>query len=602
MSGYIAAFRFDEIQIDEGWFATLAESIRARGPDRFSICGDHAARFAHSLLITTPESMHEQQPIEKGSRTLVGHLRVDDRDRLARRCGVPLEAADSEIAFAAHGLLGNRLLDELIGDFSFVIHDRSSRSAICIRDHFARRPLFYAQWNGIWIVTNTLPALLEIPELADELDEAAIADFLLFGRNLDAARTTYAGIRRVPAAHLLRIDRNGSSLERYWEVPSDPQPVRMTEEDVHAEYRRLLSLAVKDRSRADRVAISLSGGLDSNAVAASLTRERNHGVSAITTVWREDFVDQEGHFAQIAADAYGIPIEFHVADRCVAYDRWSEPHVRGYEPTDEPCSAAYFAFASRAATKGRIILTGEGGDPALYTSHDYFFTLLARGRVLRFLREGASYLLTRRKRPPLLLRSQIKLALGIPFPAPRYPEWIDPDFERRHQLRDRWQEIYTPPKAKLHPFRSSAKRVLESASWSRTFEASDAGVTGIPLEWCSPYFDVRLIDFLFRIPPMPHFADKDIVRQSMKGLIPKAVLERPKSPLPLDPSAISLRALLQKHPNVLNSTRSFARFVDGSRLDAALRNSRGADYWSMQQGFAIGLSIWLTEKTRKPLS
>lgn len=602
MSGYIAAFRFDDGEVDALWFAQLAERIRMRGPDRFQISGNGPARFAHSLLITTPESKAEEQPIERDSRTFVGQLRVDDRARLAQRCGAAAGATDPEIAFAAHDLLGDRFVEELIGDFSFVIHDRAARSAICVRDHFARRPLYYAQWNEIWIVTNTLPALLAVPELEAELDEEAIADFLLFGRNLDGARTSYARIRRVPAAHLLRIDRNGPSLRRYWEIPNDEEPLRKKESEVHEQFRELLSLAVRDRSRAERVVLSLSGGLDSNAVAATLVSQKKSGVSAVTTVWREDFVDHEGRFAQIAADAYGIPIEFHVADRCIAYDKWSEPRVRGYEPTDEPCSAAFFTFASRLAERARVVLTGEGGDPALYTSHDYFFTLLTRFQWLRFVREAASYVRTRRRRPPLLLRSQLKLALGIPFPTPRYPEWLDPEFERRHQLRERWRQIYTPPRERLHPFRSSAKRVLESASWSRTFEASDAGVTGIPLEWCSPYFDVRLIDFLFRIAPMPHFADKDLVRRSMKGLIPAELLERPKSPLPVDPSALRLQVELDKRANMLHWTQQYERFVDPQQLHAAIRTSSGGDYWSMQQGFAIGLSIWLNEKIRKPLS
>lgn len=590
MSGYAGVIRFEGGVIDRELFGSLAESLRFRGPDRQGSWIGEQAAFAHSLLATTPEAQRETQPLERGGVVFAGDLRIDGREAT--------NATDPELVLDAYERWGDALCEHLIGDFSFVLWDERRRRLLCARDRFARRPLYYARHEGALLVTNNLPTLLAIPALAAELDERAVADFLLFGRNLHAERTTYARISRVPAAHLMIATQHGTELRRYWSLPQSDEPRRLRPEAVYEEFRGLFSRAVADRARSERIVVALSGGLDSNAVASTLTRQRTHGVSAITTVWNELFHDEEGRYAELAAKAYGIPIEFHVADRCEPFERWDDPRVRGLEPTDEPCSAPFFDFIRRIAATSRVVLTGEGGDPVLYASHDYFFRLLKRVRWIRFMTEAAGYALTRRRRPPLCVRSQLRLALGGTPPMPDYPTWIDPDLDQRLGLRERWREIYVPSGPPRHPFRNEAWRILDSASWSRTFEAADAGATGHPVEWLSPYLDTRLVEFLFTIPPMPHFANKDLVREALRGWLPEEIRQRPKTHLPTDPAAVGFAATSAKWASaVADAPHSLGRYVSGRILcESITRGSSTGQYGTSQQAFAVGLGIWLSRR------
>lgn len=582
MSGYAALVRFDGAPVDRSFVDYLAASIRFRGPDGEGIWIGEQAALVHSLLATNDVEARERQPVRRGETVIAGDIRIDGRD--------PHDpSTDAEHVLDAYERWGDAFLDHLIGDFSFAIWDGAKRRLVCARDRFARRPLFVARHEGAILVTNNLPTLLDIPGLAAELDDEAVADFLLFGRNLHAERTTFARISRVPAAHALVVTSQGSVLRRYWSIPMREEPRRISEADAQAEFREILSRSVMDRARADRVVISLSGGLDSNAVAATLTRKRTAGVSALTTVWNELFADQEGRFAKLAADAYGIPIEFHVADHCEAFEGWDDRRVRGLEPTDEPCTALFHTFVAQAASRARVILTGEGGDPALYTSHEYFFKLLKNLRLVRFVREAASFAITRRRRPPLLLRSQFLRALGRPGRTPEYPAWMSSDF------RARWDEIYGPPPEPRHAYRAGSWHLIDSATWARTFEANDAGATGKPLVWASPYFDVRLIEYLFSLPPMPHFADKDIVRQGLRGWIPDEVLYRRKTPLPIDPSAVSFSQAPRKWLEAVESVDELHRWLKRPTLCEAIRRG-GSQYQSSQQAFAVSLALWLNKR------
>jgi asparagine synthase (glutamine-hydrolysing) len=511
---------------------------------------------------------------------------------------------DSPGILQAYERYGDALTDHLIGDFSFALWDGRKQRLLLVRDHFARRPLFYARDDGVFHATNHLPSLLAIPGLADALDEHALADFLLFGRNLHAERTTFANIRRVPAAHRMAVTAEGQTLQRYWSIPSQDRPRRVRPADAQAEFRDVFTRAVKDRVRdQDRVVMSLSGGLDSNAVAATLAQLVKRGevstdVLALTTVWRTDLDDTDADHAAAAAQAYGFRHEFHVADGCEPFARWDEPHVRGLEPTDEPCSAAFFDFVHHAVAHAPVILTGEGGDPLLYNSHEYFFRLLTRLRLLRFLRDVGGWLLAYRRLPPLNLRSQFRKALGRPPRLPGYPAWIDPDLERRLNLRERWLEVLVPSGPRLHAYRNEAARILESPAWSRGFEATDPGSTGQALEWRAPYFDVRVVEFLFSLPPMPHFAEKALVREAMRGWIPETVRRRPKTPLPLDPSAKAFGRLRERWMQGIEGFAGLAGLVDRRILADRIRDSAGGadDYLVSQQAFAVGLGLWLNRR------
>jgi len=48
--------------------------------------------------------------------------------------------------------------------------------------------------------------------------------------------------------------------------------------------------------------------------------------------------------------------------------------------------------------------------------------------------------------------------------------------------------------------------------------------------------DVRLVEYLLGIPAIPWCVNKEILRVAMAGRLPKAVLNRPKSPLADNPT------------------------------------------------------------------
>src|SRR5205085_4341674 len=244
---------------------------------------------------------------------------------------------------------------------------------------------------------------------------------------------------------------------------------------------------------------------------------------------------------------------------------WDDPHCRGLEPVDTPLRAAFVDLIRLLGARAPVIMTGQGGDAVLYASHGHFIGLLRRGRVDRVVAESLRYALTRRKLPPLLFRSHLLRALGMRSDVPPYPPWL------RRDLRERWREVWSWRRRALHPWRPEAAHFIQQPMWGNAFQTYHRAWTGVDAAVTTPFFDTRVVEFLFSLPPMPHFADKDIVRRAMKGRLPDEVRLRPKRPFGTDPAEVLLRRDLTPWLPLLGHPQ-MAQFVDTRILTQSLQS------------------------------
>src|SRR4029078_2735258 len=123
----------------------------------------------------------------------------------------------------------------------------------------------------------------------------------------------FKDIQRLPPGHTLTIANNEVKIRRYW-TPSLPTEVRYRDSQSYVEhFSELLSRAVKDRLRTDRIAISMSGGLDSTSLAAIAPEYAS--VARFCVVYDELMPDEERRYSSLAAGHLGIPVTHLNADR-----------------------------------------------------------------------------------------------------------------------------------------------------------------------------------------------------------------------------------------------------------------------------------------------
>lgn len=611
MSGICGIVNIDGVPIDRHLLEEMTKFMAFRGPDAQDVWIDGTVGFGHTMLRTTFESEREQQPISlDGKVWITADARIDGGDELknkiaARGRGRIERATDAELILHAYHAWGEDCLKHLIGDFAFAIWDGPRKRLFCARDHFGVKPFFYARIGQCLIFSNTLDCVRKHPAVSATLNELAIADFLLFDMNQDPATTAFADIQRLPPARNLTWSAKGLKLNRYWTLPADGEVRYRAAGDYVECFRELLGIAIADRLRTRQVTVSMSGGLDSTAIAVTakslLARQSApFELHAYTVVYDRLIPDEERYFAGMAAHMLGIPIHYRVADDYRLYEQFDQSGTHFPEPHHEPDGAASFDALRAQAARCRVMLTGWDGDALLNESpKPYFRKLLKELRVMRLLGGMVRYAMSERRLLPLGVRAW--LTLGRPASSqhvPSYPAWLNPDLEKRFALRARWDQANAAV-AVRHTVRPYAHRIFAYLTqMSNFFDRYDSGVTRLPLECRHPLLDLRLVDYCLSLPPLPWCVKKEILRVAMRGLLPEPVRLRPKTPLAGWPGAKMLREANAQWIDRFVSAPDLNTYVDREKIPKIWGGDYPHEAWTNLR--PLSLNFWLQNQQSAP--
>jgi asparagine synthase (glutamine-hydrolysing) len=551
MSGIVGILRPDGAAVDQALARRLTRFLSFRGPDAQEVWCSGPVALGHAMLRATEESACERQPAGLDGRyRITADARIDARTELSaalKQSGRnPMRnAPDCELILHAYATWGEDCLQRLRGDFVFAIWDAHQRTLFCARDHLGIKPFYFVEHKDFFLFSNTLDCVRMHPEVSGDLNEAAIADFLLFGLNCDPAATTFRAIRRLPPAHFLCVSADGLRIGRYWSMPVDGR-IRYHRADEYTEnFQVLLREAVSDRLRGSRVGIMLSGGLDSSSLAATareLSPQKGEPgkLRAYTITYEKTLKEDDGAHAREVARFFDIPIRCIPMDGLRPFERWNDPAVHWPEPVGDPTAAGLFDQFDTMAAECRVAFNGEGPDNLLFFQMlPYAGNLLRHREYRRFCVDVARFLRVRRF-PWRGIRQRVKTAVGMDPDYPGFPSWLNPDFVKRTDAKARWREGNSPRVTPPHRTKPMAHASMHLPQWVNMFEMYNPGVTRSPVEVRYPFLDLRIMEYMLAIPSFPWAFQKTLLRAAMTGRLPEKIRRRPKTPLPSEPAGVAL--------------------------------------------------------------
>jgi asparagine synthase (glutamine-hydrolysing) len=575
LSGIVGILQLDGAPVDRPLFEGMTQYLTFRGPDALGTFVDGSVGLGHAMLRTTFEQAREQQPSSlDGQVWITADARIDGRPELRRELAVagretPADATDVELILHAYHAWGEGCVEHLLGDFAFALWDGRARKLFCGRDHFGVKPFYYAQAGAALVLSNTLNCVRLHPAVSSELNELAIADFLLFGYNQEVDTTIFADIRQLAPAHTLTVSDGALRARRFWTLPIEETLVYKEPDEYVAHFRELFDRAVGDRLRTDRLSLFMSGGLDSTSVAASAVNSQHSlpgGIDkfhfrAYTFVSSVVGPDAERDLAALAAKYLDIPIVVVALGGKQGFECWDDPVLLWSEPVAGPSGLQQVDALHQAALHGRVLLRGEGGDSGLYPSSGHFVDLARKWRFGQMAAEVWHYRRAVGRRPPLYFGTYFRKRFGSQETLVSLPSWLNRQFVDRLQLQARWEHVQTAPQT-VHPSRPEAYSDLASCMWPNQFVRLDPGASRILLESRHPFFDVRLVSYLLRLPPVPWCVHKHLLRTAMRGALPEAIRTRPKAVLPHGEEAPSTWELLKTWARNTQKTPNIAAWVD----------------------------------------
>jgi asparagine synthase (glutamine-hydrolysing) len=611
MSGFAGIVRLEptqeSVEADRQAIARMAEAIAFRGPDAKHHFAQNGATFVFSLLTTGPAPQAPSQPVTLDGETFfLGEARLDGRQELIEKLTqhsdeISPSRCDEELVLRFVKRFGVDALPELDGDFSFVLWNSRERKLLGFRDLTGARPFFYSHKNGQLAFSNSLQALLAAGTFKlHNYDPEFIANFLLGEPHYNPERTIYAEVRRLAVGHRLEFSNAGVSTRPIAAYPIEEPLLRVPDSEVLEEFRRLFAQAVRDRLPESETAILLSGGLDSTSVTAAavaLRKKQNARgklrLSAFTLDFYPLFQDEDGPLAQGFAASLALPCQMIHQAHILPLEGADKGPATLPEPYDCPYPGLQPFYVSQFRTDSRVLLTGDGGDETLRAQAGPFVRHVAsRSGMAHASSLVLRYVLSRRRWPALgagLRTGFLRLVGKRPAPPPALPPWIEPAFERQFAARKRFSEISRWPSS-AHPYHpwSYGKLVRFIPP---LMEGQDAMFSGRPVEARAPFLDRRLIRFLFRLPPIPWYMEKELLRRAQRGILPDTIRLQPKMPLQYDPLQLHIAAgkwspgLPDSCQDVLQDT------IDWPRVRQLLTTATGYELYIHLR--PVLLALWL---------
>ena len=656
MCGICGVYEYGVVQgrVDAELVVRMRDTMTHRGPDDAGVYVSEDRRIGlgnrRLAIVDLSPAGRNPMPNEDGRVWITFNGEIYNHESL--RPGLEAKGhryrsrTDTETIIHLYEERGLDFVQEIEGDFAIALWDENAQRLVLARDRIGVKPLYYTVSAGRLIFASEIKAILEHPAVSRDIDEEALYHYLTF-LTTPAPQTLFAGIQKLPAGCALTCDSRGEvKITRYWDAISVRlDPTLEDEQAIAEELRRLLSESIAKRMMSDvPFGVFLSGGIDSTANVALMSKLMSQPVRTFTVGFRDNPAYNEIEEARFVAKEFGTDHHEVMISQQELLDFLPDLIFHQDEPIADPvCVPLYYVSKLARETGTKVVQVGEGSDELFCGYREYALYLDLHNRLWRHLsrlpaplrrsmasigqalhRTGITRLLPKgRKMLPDLLR---RLADGedlfwsgtFVFDEINKQQLLTPEARGRLASRSDNEDGFSS----YSVVRSDLDRLLASKPEADQLERMiyqelklrlaelllmrvDKMTMATSVEARVPYLDHKLVEFAMSIPSHLKYHDgetKYILKRALKGIIPDRVLHRKKQGFGVPINEWMLDRLGGFVENALfNSTLRRRELFDYSFVKGLLREHRSGHtnyaffLWSL-----LNLSLWYDQWIDRP--
>ncbi len=534
---------------------SMCERMKHRGPDSEGLwLEDSVALGMRRLSII---DLHTgEQPVYSEDKQIVvvmnGELynfREVRRD-LEKRGHKFETQTDTEILPHLYEEYGDQMVEHINGMFAFALWDKRKQKLLLARDKFGEKPLYYGVFDEKLIFASEPKVLLENPHVEAEINTDALRQYLSFDY-VPAPHSIYKGISKLPAAHLLVLEKGEIKTRRYWNLSFHKNGNTPTVKEAAARLKELLADSVRMRLVSDvPLGILLSGGVDSSTVAAFATQFSTEKVKTFSIGFEEDSFDESKFARQVAAHLGTEHYEDKLSVEKAA-DLISEIGTWLDEPMSDGSLLPTFLLSRFVRKYVTVALGGDGGDEIFAGYPMYFGHKMARvyDRIPRVFRSGLI--------EPIINNLPVSTKnLSFDYKAKRFVAASKYDAVTRHHswfgsfsidgqndllsetvLSNTSADVYAGAK-NLLKICDATDQIEQMQFLDMNFYMAEDILTkvdrasmAVSLEVRAPFLDPRVAEFAAGLPleyKLKGSKGKYILKKAVEDLLPRNILQRPK--------------------------------------------------------------------------
>ncbi len=273
ISGIIGSQKYSENDVKK-----MIHKIAYRGPDEQGTINLGNIYLGHArLAVVDPENGSQPMSNEDDSVWVVfnGEIynHVEIRNLLIQRGYIFKSRCDTEVLVHLWREKGIKMLDDLIGMFSFCLWDKKQEKGILVRDRQGIKPCYITHFNdGGFAFASEIKSLLTLSGIDIEIDDIGLNLTHSFNYCLPP-KTCYKNIKHVLPGSYIEFDCNGFKKEvKYWQWPFTREKEALN----YSKLNEVIEDAIRLQMRFDvDGCLFLSGGVDSSIIAAHLSNNWN---------------------------------------------------------------------------------------------------------------------------------------------------------------------------------------------------------------------------------------------------------------------------------------------------------------------------------------
>jgi asparagine synthase (glutamine-hydrolysing) len=454
------------------------------------------------------------------------------------------------------------MLKHLRGEFAFALFDKERDRLILVRDRFGIKPLYWASVNNTLVFGSELKVLFAHPDVPRRFNEQGLYHQLM--QTIVPGTTAFDDVHQIKPGHMLIVERHHGKIttreEKYWDMDFPVMAERQAEDDSNEEFyiegvRDRLLEAVQHRLEADvPVACYLSGGIDSCSILGLSAASQQSPVKAFT-IGFDDADYDETAIAREMAESVQADQDIMMLQADHLYDNFEETIWHTERSIYNTLGVAKLLMSRHVNQAGyRVVVTGEGSDELFGGYPAFRRDMFLHGLDTLSKAERASW--------EQLLSESNKLFTGAMLAEDEWqdkaldnkvgftPSCLQPWLSSSRHIADLLNEDirqslqnYQPGEAiadTLDADMLSERHPLDKAQyvWIKTMLEGQILTWGgdrvdmaNSMEARPAFLDHHLAEFACKIPPTMRIrgrTEKYVLREAMRGLLPKVLYEREK--------------------------------------------------------------------------
>jgi asparagine synthase (glutamine-hydrolysing) len=577
MCGICGELRFDQSVPDMEALKRMTAKLARRGPDHEGFFNGGALVFGHRRLSIIDLSAHSDQPMvdDDLKLALVFNGTIYNYKELR---GELLEMGydffsdgDTEVILKSYHAWGEKCVQRFYGMFAFALWDMRDKSLLLARDRFGIKPMYYTLDGARLRFSSTIQSLLAGGGVDTSINPVALHHHFTLHSVVPAPHTMLNGIKKLPPAHTMKFTVSGEvTLRCYWSLDATRPAVILSEQDWIAATRAVMSRALERHRLASDVPVGvlLSGGLDSSLLVGMLA---DH-VDDLNTfsIGFEDVGGEtanEFEYSDLMAKHFGTRHHKFAIPNSEVLKTLPDAIAQMSEPMPSYDVTAFYLLGEKVSEHVKVVLAGQGADEVFGGYFWYPRMDAAHGSPLQrfsqhyFDRDHAEYLA---------------------MVAPEY---------HVHDVTSEWvaDELAKPQADEFldEVFRLDVTALMVDDPVKRV----DNMTMAWGLEARVPFLDHELVELAAHMPPSLKLKEggKFPLKAIARGIIPDAVIDRPKGYFPVPALKYVRGDFLEKMRSILNSEACLRRglyrrdYVEKLLADpeAHLTRIQGSKLWHL---------------------